>query len=177
MKTTEQIKKGDNYKNRKWVEWTSLDEVKKFFDLLKETKEEYKKEENKKKEDKEEEQNLIIDYFGKKIEISKWKPCIEKLEELKIPEGWKLLTFDMFDFLVYNYLDKFNPEKKKTIIKNIEYNYKVGRSHIITGFSAGSGAVWFLCGEYPVDSYSCLGVIFWREVRDGTYKSKIGWKI
>ena len=107
---------------------------------------------------------MKINYKGKEIEVSKLKQYKGKLGDLKIPEGWKLLTIDIYDYLISNHLKEFNPKKRDVIIQNLGYNYNRGYSHAVAWFGAGSDEVVLDCYRVPQNSGSALGVAFWREI-------------
>ncbi|MEK6884780.1 MAG: hypothetical protein AABY22_34430 [Nanoarchaeota archaeon] len=106
----------------------------------------------------------IIKYKGKKIEVG--IEDIEKgkrLDEIKIPKGWKLWTYQMC-------IDFHNDEKlrKKLDLEDcwfyVEQPFELNKNYV-AGFRAFSDWVVLYCNCVPRGSDTALGVRFWREVK------------
>ena len=107
----------------------------------------------------------------KTVEINGWEYEIEThdlgspLEDIKIPKGWQLWTFEnCIEF--HNNLNlrkELNLEDCWFFIEQLfRFNKKKG---LVAGFGAGSGRALLYCDGWPGFSYSGLGVRFCRKLK------------
>ena len=90
----------------------------------------------------------------------------EKLAEISIPEGWRLLKINEIIFLhnQQEYRKKLNLENTWEFIEQpLNYN---NQQDYVTGFYAYPGGVSIDCMRGPFGSISALGVRFCRDIEN-----------
>lgn len=108
-----------------------------------------------------EQDNIVIDYHGKKLEITPIESHTGKLGDLKKEH---LLTFEMIDILTSDKKLNWNPEGKDIIIRNFEINYKAGYSHAIARFGFFLDGVDLSCLGDPQNVDADIWVAYWKEI-------------
>ncbi len=88
----------------------------------------------------------------------------KKLLDIKIPEGWRLLTIQELIFLHNNkkYRDQLNMENTWEFIEQpLEFNKEKGQ---VVGFYSSPFGATFYCNRSPIDPIPSMGIRLCRDL-------------